>query len=77
MRCIAFLESGLEYEWPPSFPKPAGLTLTLMRVLRLRKKVEEREHLAIKELEQFGDLNVWPFVRDTDYQTAISNFGSL
>ena len=73
-RCIAFLDSDVEYEWPRSFPVIGGLTLILMRFLALRNKAKERERLAAAELEKIGDLDVWPFVRQTDYQEAISHF---
>jgi len=70
-RCIAFLESDLEYEWPPY--RWASLKLILLRALRLRKKAAEVEKRETEELAKFGDLEVWPFVRKEDWERAVGS----
>jgi hypothetical protein len=63
---MAFLDSGLEYEWPPALQAP--LSLAFLRLVRLRKKVEQRERQALDKLRALGDWEVWPFVRKSDYR---------
>jgi hypothetical protein len=74
-RCIAFLESDLEYEWPPY--RSASLKLILLRALRLRKKAAEVEKRETEELAKFGDLEVWPFVRKEDWERAVRSAQGL
>jgi hypothetical protein len=65
-RCIAFLDSDLEYEWPPITPSSLGLILC--RILRLRKKVRELELRELDRLNRLGDFDVWPFIRAGDWK---------
>ena len=70
-RCILFLESDLEYEWPKR--NPLGCISNLLWVIpdtltwgrlgnwrenRLKKKMERME----------GDHEVWPFFRKEDFE---------
>lgn len=64
-RCRAFLDSDLEYEWPPKL-NVAPLSLLLLRALRLRKAAERREHEAEERIRSFGDVDAWPFLRAQD-----------
>ena len=66
-RCIAFLDSDLEYEWPPY---RGSLRLLLLRAFRLRKRAAEVEKRETEELAKFGDLEVWPFTRKQDWERA-------
>ena len=69
-RCIAFLNSDLEYEWPPD--RGASFRLIFLRVFRLRKMAAEVEKREIEERAKFGDLEVWPFLRKEDCQRTRS-----
>jgi len=61
LRCRAFLDSDLEYEWPPV--KRAPLVLIVLRIFGLRKAVARREQHEMDRLRSFGDFDVWPFRR--------------
>jgi hypothetical protein len=65
-RCIAFLDSDLEYEWPPI--KPPSFGLVLCRIFRLHKKARELELRESDRLNSLGDLDVWPFIRKGDWK---------
>ena len=67
-RCIAFLDSDLEYEWPPF--RGASFGLVLLRAFGFRKKAADAEKRELEELAKFGDLEVWPFLRREDWQRA-------
>ena len=60
-RCIIFLHSDLEYEWPPH--KWMGFEYLLWRVLGRGKRIEQK----FDEFKSHGDFEVWPFVRREDY----------
>jgi hypothetical protein len=66
-RCITFLDSNLEYEWPPY---RGSLRLLFLRILRLHKRAAKVEERQTAELAKFGDLEVWPFLRKQDWQRA-------
>lgn len=69
-RCILFLHSDIEYEWPP-VPK-RGLGGTLLAVLSLGwlDKRGDRDRLSDAA---GGDALLWPFLRRTDYDAACQN----
>jgi hypothetical protein len=63
-RCLAFLESDLEYEWPPF--RGASWRLILLRAFGFRKRAAEAEKRETEELAKFGDPEAWPFLRKED-----------
>ena len=65
-RCIAFLDSDLEYRWPPRI-FAAGFSLLLLRAFRFRKKAEAVERAQTESLRSIGDVDVWPFLNQTEY----------
>jgi hypothetical protein len=65
-RCIAFLGSDLEYEWPPT--KSWSVSQFLLRFLGMRKRADAEAKKWTKEAERFGDLNAWPFIRKRDIE---------
>jgi len=60
-RCVVFLRSDLEFQWPP--PK-FRLLYGILRVLGLGRVVKrwEDEDMSI------GDREVWPFLKKAQYQ---------
>jgi len=59
-RCVLFLDSNLEFEWP--VPK---ISLTNIFPKWLRRS-------ALTETESFGgDEEVWPFFRRSDYEFSV------
>ncbi len=60
-RCMLFLSSDLEYEWPKI--RLISLSAGLLRVLGLGKIVDKR----CAQFEKAGDYDVWPFLRREDY----------
>jgi len=62
-RCILFLRSELEFEWPP--PK-FRVRYGLLRLLGLGRIVTQWED---KEMS-IGEKEVWPFLRKADYEDA-------
>ena len=77
-RCILFLLSDLEYEWPYidiknplfglSFKELILSILTLGQYFRNKKKDIEKEYEQIKLL---GDFDVWPFFSLKDYEAQL------
>ena len=63
-RCILFLKTDQEFEWPP--PK-IGLRYALMRLVGLGSLLERRD----KEEMSIGDVEVWPFLKKADYERAL------
>jgi hypothetical protein len=79
-RCILFLNSDREYEWPYfdtnnpllkfSFKELFLSIITLGRYYRKRRK----EHIVLYyEWQKSGDYEVWPFSRNSDYQEQLKN----
>ena len=66
-RCVLFLHSDLEYEWPAE-PKrgPFGVLVAIMSLGWL----DSRKWGAWQEWKAAGDFQVWPFLRQADYDTA-------
>jgi hypothetical protein len=63
-RCLAFLGSDLEYEWPPiQWFKPS---VAMLRLIGLRKMAERRARESIKEMQRHRDLDIWPFMHEED-----------
>lgn len=60
-RCAAFLESDLEYEWPPR--KWISPKYALVRLFGLSKRIDQQ----FERFKAHGDFEVWPFVRREDY----------
>jgi hypothetical protein len=63
-RCILFLRTDWEFEWPA--PK-IGLRGALIRLLGLGWLLKQRDR---KEMS-VGDVEVWPFLRRCDYESAL------
>lgn len=63
LRCALFLNSGLEYEWPPH--QWISFRYGLMRLFGLRRRVEQ----GFENFKKHGDFEVWPFIRRQDYDT--------
>jgi hypothetical protein len=60
-RCILFLKSDVEFEWPP---QKFGFRYGILRLLgfgRILKQRDQRE-------TSIGDHDVWPFFRHADYE---------
>jgi hypothetical protein len=64
-RCIAFLESDLEYEWPPI--QRISFTNALLRVVGLRSLANDRANKWERGFKALGKWEVWPFIREGDY----------
>lgn len=67
-RCILFLESGLEYEWPLY-----SFATQNLKWFHCIFKFATKRH-ARSELDRFksaGDITVWPFLRRKDYEEEL------
>lgn len=62
-RCVLFLKSDLEFEWPR--PK-IGLRFLVIRLLGFGWVLDRQD----EKQTAAGDINVWPFIRTTDYEKA-------
>ncbi|HZQ22697.1 MAG TPA: hypothetical protein VFA89_07840 [Terriglobales bacterium] len=60
-RCILFLKSDVEFEWPRQKFRPWYGILRLLGFGRTLKRREEEEM-------SIGDKEVWPFLKKTQYQ---------
>jgi hypothetical protein len=62
-RCILFLRSDLEFQWPP--PK-IRLGYAILRLLGFGWLLKRRE----AEEMSIGDMEVWPFLKKAEYEEA-------
>jgi len=66
IRCIVFLHSDLEYEWPSR----RDATKSFFRRL-LARLGPRRDPLADPAKRREGDMRVFPFYRKSDYSAAL------
>jgi len=77
-RCILFLQTDREYEWPyfdmhsPLFK--FSLAEIIISILTLgqyhRLKVHEKEE-AFLEFQKLGNFDIWPFLKTKDYEEQL------
>src|SRR6266852_4943337 len=60
-RCLLFLSSDVEFQWPP--PK-FRLWYGILRLLGFGRTLKQRE----EEEMSIGDVDVWPFLRKAEYE---------
>lgn len=77
-RCILFLHSDREYEWPYlSFHSTLfkfslkDLILTILTLGQHYRIKKEEDILSFNEWQKSGDYDVWPFFRKADYQEQL------
>jgi hypothetical protein len=78
-RCILFLQSDKEYEWPYlNLNNPLlrfSLKDLILSVLTLghHYRTKREEHIiSYYEWQKSGDYGVWPFLREKDYQDQLT-----
>ncbi|GEM_PF-708470 len=67
-RCIAFLTSDLEYEWPKYSFETENRAL-IERILGLGKRRAAAQWAHFKSA---GDIDAWPFLRIEDYRRTLN-----
>jgi hypothetical protein len=67
-RCVLFLQTELPYEWPSSF----GLVPFLYFVSYLLT-LGYTHRWRVRHFESHGDISVWPFIRQSDYEAALKD----
>lgn len=67
-RWVLFLKSDLPYEWPL---ERRGMIGTLLRVVLNILTIGFVARTARRRFTQSGDLDVWPFLRQSDYEVAL------
>ena len=77
-RCILFLRSDREYEWPYFSTRHPLMQLSfedlILSVLTLGHHYRDKreEHIvSFYEWQKLGDYEVWPFFRKSDYQDQL------
>lgn len=70
LRCLAFLDSNLEYQWPKAMFM-APFSVMLCRLLRMHKIAERLDQKKLEQLGRIGDPEVWPFLSKSDYLESI------
>jgi hypothetical protein len=63
-RCIAFLGSDLEYEWPTV--EQWSLSQAFLRLVGLGRVANRKADAWTEKMTRFGTLEVWPFIREED-----------
>lgn len=66
-RWVLFLKTDLPYEWPVM----SGLNAFLLALASLLTLGAAHRCYAHR-LQQHGDMHVWPFIRQADYQAALA-----
>jgi len=69
-RCVVFLASNLEYEWPPY--EWIDLKYGFMRLFASSKKIDDQ----FERFKARGEFAVWPFIRQSDYLACLRRAGS-
>jgi hypothetical protein len=76
-RCILFLQSDKEYEWPYfdtkfNFSVLEFITalLTLGHNFRIKKRDQKESY---EEFKKVGEYDFWPFFRKIDYENQLTN----
>jgi len=65
-RWVLFLKTDLPYEWPvPAFMQKLGFLAANLITLGIARHTLERRFRAN------GDIDVWPFIRRSDYEAAL------
>ena len=70
-RCILFLRTDLEFDWPT--PR-ISLKYTIIRLLGFGWALKRQEEKHEMEMRAIGDTEVWPFLKKTDYEKAVSKY---
>src|SRR5687767_3209542 len=77
-RCILFLHSNREYEWPYfHINNPLlkfdlkDLILTILTLGHHYRNKREEQLISFIEWQKLGDYEVWPFIKKTDYQEQL------
>jgi hypothetical protein len=65
-RCCVFLRTDLEFQWPPSHSRIRKGILQLIGIGRPLDAADE-------EYKSRGDLEVWPFLKRSDYELKAKN----
>ena len=63
-RCIAFLDSDLEYKWPAM--ERASFSQAFLRLVGLRRVADGKAKAWTEKMNRFGKWEVWPFIREED-----------
>ena len=60
-RCLLFLKSDLEFQWPPT---KLRLWYPLLRLIGLGRIVNRK----VEKEMSIGDVDVWPFLKKAEYE---------
>lgn len=82
-RCILFLHSDFEYEWPHfymlnpifKFSIPKMLIVLAINIVTLgwwMRHHRKKEMAAYEEFKKLGDFECWPFFTKVDYEIQLS-----
>jgi hypothetical protein len=79
-RCILFLRSEREYEWPyfdtnnPLLKfSLSDLILSILTLGHHYRNKRERHIISYYEWQKLGDYEFWPFIRKSDYRLQLNN----
>ena len=77
-RCILFLQTDLEYEWPyfdtmsPFFHfSLAEDVLTFLTFGYYYRKKREEKELAYREFKKLSNFHIWPFFKEENYKDLL------
>ncbi|MFN0254121.1 hypothetical protein [Pedobacter ureilyticus] len=79
-RCILFLKSDQEYEWPyfdqnnPLLKFSLGeIIITILSFGQYYRDVRKEKEKAFEEFKKLGDFDIWPFLNQDDYQFQLKH----
>jgi hypothetical protein len=78
-RCILFLHSDKEYEWPyintsnPLFQfSLQDLVLSLISLGQHYRNKKKEQLVSFEEWQKNGEYDLWPFIRQSDYEEMLT-----
>jgi hypothetical protein len=79
-RCILFLRSEQEYQWPyfdqnsPLLKFSLGeIIITILSFGQYYRDIRKEKEMAFEEFKKLGDFDIWPFLNKYDYERQLEN----
>lgn len=79
-RCILFLRSEQEYQWPyfdqnnPLLKFSLGeIIITILSFGQYYRDIRKEQKIAFEEFKKLGNFDLWPFINKEDYELELKS----